>query len=170
MHLAFKSLMKYVQINGKSLEKLSLQNQKYCCWFSISNTNTSVVLSSKMNNTEITESLPPTEVIEASLLISSTLVPKLQYHCEFPERTLETVRLIIMIQIHLKRLHPKIFLLVHFFIQFISEKRTTLPYSLFIRNQRTIPMYNPFTAYMNHSQNNPTIINQPKRQKAQKLC
>ena len=68
--------MKYNELNHLSLKKVVLKNQikLLVLVFNLKNKQLLVFLNPKINNTETTECVPPTEVTENSFPTSSTLI------------------------------------------------------------------------------------------------
>ena len=84
-------LLKYVQINQRSLKNLVPENHnKNWCWFSISDTNNLVSSNAKKNNTETTESVIPTKVTKISIPRSSTLIPVFIVLLKVPPKTIRS--------------------------------------------------------------------------------
>ena len=88
-----------------------LQQSTYAGFQSKTQT-TSVSLNQNKNNTETTESIPFTEVTGFSNPTTSTRKPGFKKPLQDTTEPFEAILIFILIQMHLKSLHSKIFLLV----------------------------------------------------------
>ena len=151
--------MRYVQINQRSLKKLLLRthNEILLLVFNIKHKHPLLL------QIQIQTILKPLKV---HLLLKLLQFPfqivllwyhVIRYHCKFWQKLSELNLIFTVNQIYLKSLHLKILQLLVTF-----DFKTLQPYHFpqFIGTQRNIPMYNPFTDYINPCQSFSNIRNQ----------
>ena len=122
-----------------------------------------------MNNTENIESISPTGVTRISLPTSSDLILGSTIPLQIPTKTNRSNSDIHNDPNTSEKIRSQDISFEATRHQFFIQNTVTLPFSLFNKTRGNIPMYNPFTDYMNQIQNNPTVTNQLNRPNDQKF-
>ena len=137
-------------IQSMITEKINAQRspQNTSAGFQSQAHTTSVILNPNKNHTKTTKIIPPTDVSGTSIATCSTLIPGYTILLQLSTKTIRSIS-----DIQKNRITSEMFTSQDnsfrvTFHQFQFQNNATLLFSHFIRNQKNIPMQNPFADFL----------------------